>query len=79
MSPPLVSLKITSQDLARLGLIDQVVEEPPGGAHHDFPRFCSQLEKVLSAQLARLMTIDTEALLEARYRKLMSAGSFRAG
>ena len=73
------ALKITSRNLAELGLIDQVVEEPLGGAHHDFPRFCSRLRKALSDQLVRLRTIDVETLLEVRYRRLMGAGSFHAG
>ncbi len=73
------ALKITSQNLAELGLIDQVIEEPPGGAHHDFPELCSQLGKVLSDQLTRLRTMNIETLLETRYQKLMNVGSFAAG
>ncbi len=70
------ALNITSDRLKRLGLIDEVIAEPLGGAHRDFPKLCSLLRNALAARLGSLQAMETEQLLEARYRKLLSAGNF---
>ena len=70
------ALNITSGRLRQLGLIDEVVAEPLGGAHRDFPKLCSSLRNALAAALGNLRAMETEELLEARYRKLLNVGGF---
>lgn len=70
------ALKLTAQDLLRLSVVDGVIKEPPGGAHHD-PRFvAAELKKVLISSLSELKKIPSEKLVESRYLRLRNVGSF---
>ena len=71
------ALGITSERLSHLGLVDEVIAEPLGGAQHDFPRLCSLLGKTLAARLERLQKMETDELLEVRYQKLVNVGQFQ--
>lgn len=68
------AMGITAERLAGLGIVDQVIEEPLGGAHRDMAAMAAQIRKVLSAQLAELQELNDEELLAQRYEKLMSFG-----
>ncbi len=70
------SLCLTSHDLKRLGIIDQIVPEPLGGAHKD-PKAASDLLKaVIKEQLEGLMKLDPETLVEQRLNKFRRIGKF---
>ena len=71
------ALGITSECLERLGLVDEVVAEPLGGAHRGFPGLCAQLRNSLWARLERLQSMETDELLDARYRKFVNVGHFQ--
>jgi len=68
------ALKITAPDLLRLGLIDEIVAEPPGGAHNDPDRAAAFLDPVLSNALLTLATSTAEERLAARYEKFRRMG-----
>lgn len=68
------AMGITADRLRGLGIVDEVIEEPLGGAHRDMAEMAAEIRKTLSAQLSELMALDDEALLEQRYAKLMSFG-----
>lgn len=70
------ALGITSGRLLELGLIDGVIPEPLGGAHRDVDAMAAAIHDELVAQLDAIKTLDPEALLEARYRRLMGYGAF---
>ncbi len=70
------ALKLTAQDLLRLGLIDGIVPEPAGGAHTDADQAAESLRLTLRSALAELTLLDTGRLLEARYQKFRRMGSF---
>ena len=57
-----------------LGLIDQVIPEPLGGAHRDYDVIASSLKQVLSEKLAELQAIPISTLVEQRYQRLISYG-----
>lgn len=63
------SLKLTASELHGLGLVDEVIEEPSGGAHRSFEQTYTQLSNALELQLKRLMHLSTEQLLAERYKK----------
>jgi len=64
------ALKLTAQDIYELGdVIDEVVVEPPGGAHNDHVAAAQQLKKTLKRHLAELRKLSGEELVEQRYRK----------
>jgi len=71
------ALGITSDRLLQLGLVDEVIPEPLGGAHKDPEKVASQVGDCLAAQLEELDKMTTEALLDDRYQRLLSYGEFK--
>ncbi|MCP4454398.1 MAG: acetyl-CoA carboxylase carboxyltransferase subunit alpha [Planctomycetes bacterium] len=69
------ALKLTSQDLKRLGLVDTVIQEPVGGAHRNIHDTVYNVERYIDRTLAELRRTDTQKLLSARYQKWRSVGS----
>lgn len=70
-------LKLTGQDLLRLGIIDEVIPEPMGGAHYDHLKMAATLKEVVLKNLKELINInDKEKLLELRYSKFRNIGKF---
>jgi len=72
------AMKLTSANLYDLGLIDEVVPEPLGGAHRDPETMAETLRKRLLAWLDRVSHLSIDDLLAARYDRLMRYGSFKA-
>ena len=70
------ALKMTAQDLQSLGIIDQVVAEPPGGAHTDHARMAEVLNGTLQMALDELERLPVEQLLAQRYEKFRNMGQF---
>ena len=68
------AMKITAVDLKALGLVDEVIPEPPGGAHVSHETLFESVDRVLKEQLAELSRLDAGALLEGRYLKFRSMG-----
>lgn len=60
--------------LKELGLIDEIISEPLGGAHRDHTQTAENVKSTLIAQLAELEGKNNEELLERRYDRLMSYG-----
>lgn len=65
---------LTADRLKELGLIDQVLPEPLGGAHRDTDDMAKRLQRTFTHQLERLKELPIDALLEKRYARLMSVG-----
>jgi acetyl-CoA carboxylase carboxyl transferase subunit alpha len=70
------AMKITATDLKELGIIDEIVKEPEGGAHTDLEAAAQFLDEVLDRQLTELMTEPVKHLVEARYKKFRQMGQF---
>jgi len=70
------AMGITSERLQELGLIDNIVPEPLGGAHRDAVAIATSLKHSLIQALDELEGMDNEQLLERRYQRLMSYGNF---
>jgi acetyl-CoA carboxylase carboxyl transferase subunit alpha len=70
------ALHITGQDLLKMGIVDEVVPEPEGGAHCDPQGAAQLLEPVLGRMLETLLPIPTDTLLRARYEKFRHMGDF---
>ncbi|MCV6588113.1 MAG: acetyl-CoA carboxylase carboxyl transferase subunit alpha [Marinobacterium sp.] len=68
------AMGITAERLYELGLVDQIVSEPLGGAHRDAPLMAANLKKHLLETLDRLEAMDGAERLERRYQRLMSYG-----
>ncbi len=70
------ALGITSERVKSLGLVDKIIQEPVGGAHRDPEKAAANIADVLEAQLKELTAMETPALLDKRYQRLLSYGSF---
>ena len=70
------ALGITAVRLKELGLVDQIIEEPLGGAHRDYDAAAQNLKSALLVQLENLATKEVNSLLSSRYQRYMSYGNF---
>ncbi len=70
------AMGITSDRLKELGLIDQIIDEPVGGAHRDYDEMAKNLKQSLLDSLKQLLEMPTERLLETRYERLMQFGHY---
>ena len=73
------ALKLSAQDLSKLGIIDGIVPEPLGGAHNDHFAAASALKDALLSTLKTLNALPTAQLLEQRYQKFRALGQFTEG
>jgi acetyl-CoA carboxylase carboxyl transferase subunit alpha len=71
------SLKITAPDLKQLGIVDEIIPEPLGGAHKDPDVTAAHLKTALTRHLKNLMSLSTDKLLQSRYEKYRSIGSWQ--
>ena len=70
------NLKISAQNLKKLGIIDDIIEEPTGGAHRDI--LCAQinLKKAVLSSISELKKINVDTLLKNRYNKFRQMGFY---
>jgi acetyl-CoA carboxylase carboxyl transferase subunit alpha len=73
------ALRLTSRDLFKFRVIDDIIPEPEGGAHRDPRGMGTWLQKYLLKYLRELRGLSTEELLEARYQKFRRMGVFEEG
>ncbi len=71
------SLKITAQDLLSFGMIDAIIEEPSGGAHHDPALMAKNIAKTLTNGLTELDQLDGDALMDQRIEHFRPIGAFQ--
>jgi acetyl-CoA carboxylase carboxyl transferase subunit alpha len=70
------ALKITSKHLSEMGVVDDVVEEPLGGAHRDHHQMAGRLKVYLIKTLRELLRKPADQLLTERYDKFRRMGPF---
>jgi acetyl-CoA carboxylase carboxyl transferase subunit alpha len=70
------ALKMTAPDLLTLKLVDEVIPEPPGGAHHSWETAAESVKAAVFRQIAELKKLDEFVLKEQRYAKFRSFGEF---
>jgi acetyl-CoA carboxylase carboxyl transferase subunit alpha len=70
------ALKLTAQHLHELGVIDEIVPEPPGGAQEDYAAAAQALREALAYHLNDLEALEIDRLLEMRHRKFQSIGIY---
>ncbi|MCU7835847.1 MAG: acetyl-CoA carboxylase carboxyl transferase subunit alpha [gamma proteobacterium symbiont of Taylorina sp.] len=73
------AMGITSDRLEEQGLVDEIIEEPLGGAHRDHEAMADNLKQSLLKTLESLAEIPTEQLLDLRYDRLMQYGNYVEG
>ena len=70
------SLKLTAHDCREYGIVDLLVQEPPGGAHADPDEAARQLRRVLLQELSQLQSKSGRSLLRDRYKKFRNMGEY---
>jgi len=70
------TLKMTAKDLLQLGVIDEVLPEPLGGAHRDYQKIAETLRKAISHHLNKLEGLALDEILRQRYEKFRRMGVF---
>src|SRR5690625_80035 len=70
-------LKITSYDLKELGILDDIIPEPKGGAHRNLKEQAANINHVIQRSLHELAQVTTEELLENRWQKYKKIGSYQ--
>ncbi len=70
------ALRLTADDLLQFKIIDDIIPEPPGGIHRDPLSAAARIKETVLKAIGELRGMDTERLLEERYRKLRRIGSF---
>ncbi len=74
-----IAMNVTADSLKELNLIDQIIEEPLGGAHREVPLMAERLKDALVKQLQTLQTMTPEERQENRYQRVLSFGQFNEG
>jgi acetyl-CoA carboxylase carboxyl transferase subunit alpha len=69
------AMKVDASSLQNLGLVDQVIKEPLGGAHRDLRGVSNSISQVIEEKLLTFDEIEISDLLDKRYKKIMSYGS----
>jgi acetyl-CoA carboxylase carboxyl transferase subunit alpha len=73
------ALRFTSKDLLSFGIVDEIIDEPPGAAHRDHRRMAMLLKASLDEALRKLADVPADQLLERRYQKFRKIGEFEEG
>lgn len=69
------AMGVTSSHLEELGIVDETIEEPRGGAHRDIDAMAGRLKQKLTEQVDQLSSLEVDQLLQKRYDRLMSYGN----
>lgn len=70
------ALKLTADDMFSFGIIDEIIKEPPGGAHTAPEEMAKTLKRQLKKAIAALQQMDTDAMIDARVEKYAKIGEF---
>ncbi len=70
------AMQVTAGQIHKLGLIDEVITEPLGGAHRDIDQMAESLKTVLCTNLARLKKLPMDELVEKRYQRILHYGIY---
>ncbi|RYZ31464.1 MAG: acetyl-CoA carboxylase carboxyl transferase subunit alpha, partial [Myxococcaceae bacterium] len=70
------AMRPTAPDLLEMKIIDEVIPEPPGGAHRDPPKAAEALGKMLRKHLGQLAELSPDELVKDRYNKFRALGMF---
>ncbi len=70
------SLKITAEDVVKLGVADEIIKEPLGGAHNNWEQTAESIKKAILSSLKSITKKDTDTLNQDRHTKFRNMGTF---
>ena len=68
-------MKVGANDLKKIGIVDEIIIEPIGGAHQDYGSISASIKSSLLTNLAELSKFSQEELLQRRYQRLLKIGA----
>ena len=69
------AMKVGANDLKKIGIVDEIIDEPIGGAHQDYDLVSSNIKSSLLTNIAELSKFSQEELLQRRYQRLLKIGA----
>jgi acetyl-CoA carboxylase carboxyl transferase subunit alpha len=69
------AMKVSAQELIKIGIVDEIIPEPSGGAHRDYEEMATSLKRSITDALSRFDQQTIEEMLESRYQRLLRIGS----
>ena len=69
------AMKVGANDLKKIGIVDEIIDEPIGGAHQDYDMVSSNIKSSLLTNIAELSKFSQEELLQRRYQRLLKIGA----
>jgi acetyl-CoA carboxylase carboxyl transferase subunit alpha len=69
------AMKVSAQELIKIGIVDEIIPEPSGGAHRDYEEMAMSLKRSITDALSRFDQQTIEEMLESRYQRLLRIGS----
>jgi acetyl-CoA carboxylase carboxyl transferase subunit alpha len=69
------AMRVGASDLIKIGIVDEIIPEPIGGAHQDFDLTASNIKSSLLVNMAELSKLTSEELLQRRYQRLLKIGA----
>jgi acetyl-CoA carboxylase carboxyl transferase subunit alpha len=72
------ALHITAKDNLEMGFCDEVIPEPPGGAHHDYDSAAASLAEAIDRHLTEIEKMSLQNMLDARYKKFRNMAQYYA-
>lgn len=73
------NLRITAKQLKEMGIIDDIIPEPLGGAHNDYETTAKNIKEYIQNHLKKLLKMSSEELVEQRYQKFRQMGRYQEG
>ena len=73
------ALRLTAGDLLKLGIVDEIIKEPLGGAHREHEACAKNIKVAIEKYLQELLPLSKKELLEKRYKKFRKIGVFKEG
>ncbi|MCF7825271.1 MAG: acetyl-CoA carboxylase carboxyltransferase subunit alpha [Candidatus Marinimicrobia bacterium] len=70
------AMRVTASDLLEMGIADRIVEEPLGGAHHDYKAMAKILKDVILEELGNMSKLSVTEMIEKRIKKIVNMGSW---
>lgn len=70
-------MKITAEDLKKLGIIDKILKEPDGGAHNDSEKMSECIKDTIIKEIKKLSECSKNELIENRYKKFRNIGEYK--
>ena len=68
-------MKVGAKDIKNIGIVDEIIVEPIGGAHQDYDAVSANIKSSLLTNIAELSKFSQEELLQRRYQRLLKIGA----